>query len=90
VIIAFADYLMANENLRIEIQGHTDNVGAAASNLALSTDRAFTIYTLLTESGIKKERLAFKGLGASKPVASNESAEGRAQNRRTEFVILSK
>ncbi len=90
VILQFADYLKEHPGIKIEIQGHTDNVGNAASNLALSTDRAFTVCALLQEAGIQKNRLTFKGYGSNKPVASNETAEGRAKNRRTEFVILSK
>lgn len=90
VILQFADYLKEHPSIKIEIQGHTDNVGNAASNLALSTDRAFTVCALLQEAGISKDRLKFKGYGPNKPIASNDTPEGRAKNRRTEFVILSK
>lgn len=90
VIREFAEYLKEHSTLRIEIQGHTDNVGSAAANLALSTDRAFTVYTLLQEMGVDKSRITFKGYGPNKPIASNDTPEGRAKNRRTEFIILSK
>lgn len=90
VVNEFAEYLKEHPTIKIEVQGHTDNVGNAASNLALSTDRAFTVYALLQDKGIDKSRLSFKGYGPNKPVASNDSPEGRARNRRTEFVILSK
>jgi len=91
VIEEFVEFLKANPKLKIEIHGHTDNKGDANSNLALSTDRAFTVRDILVEKGIEEKRLvAFKGFGASKPVADNATEEGRSKNRRTEFVIVSK
>jgi outer membrane protein OmpA-like peptidoglycan-associated protein len=91
VIDEFVAFLKANPALQIEIHGHTDNVGKAESNLALSTDRAFTVRDLLLERGIDEKRLiAFKGFGASQPVAENTTEAGRARNRRTEFVIVGK
>ena len=71
----------------VEIRGHTDNVGSDKDNLALSMDRAFEVKGYLEEQGIDGRRVTAKGYGESDPVASNETAEGRAQNRRTEFVI---
>ncbi len=77
--------------MKIEVYGHTDNVGNPQSNLALSTDRAFTVRDLLVSKGIEEKRLiAFKGFGASKPVADNLTEAGRAKNRRTEFAIVGK
>jgi len=91
VIDEFVDFLKANPRLKIEIQGHTDNVGDANSNLALSTDRAFTVRDILVERGIDEKRLlAFKGFGAAKPIADNTTEEGRTKNRRTEFIIVGK
>lgn len=91
VIEEFAEYLKANPSIKIEIWGHTDNVGNEKANLALSTDRAFTVREMLIEKGIDQKRLvAFKGFGASHPVADNLTASGRAKNRRTEFVIVGK
>lgn len=91
VIKEFVEFLKANPTLKIEIHGHTDNVGNPASNLALSTDRAFTVRDKLLESGIDEKRLvAFKGFGASRPIADNATESGRAKNRRTEFVIVGK
>lgn len=87
VIDELADYLK-NNNIRIEIRGHTDNVGNPASNLALSADRAFTVYDILLKKGIAKTRLAFKGLGDTKPLVPNTNEINKAKNRRTEFVIL--
>ncbi len=91
VIEEFVSFLQANPNLKIEIHGHTDNVGNEKANLALSTDRAFTVRDILLEKGIDEKRLiAFKGFGASAPVADNSSEAGKSKNRRTEFVIVEK
>ncbi|MFT3885758.1 MAG: OmpA family protein [Flavobacteriales bacterium] len=81
-------FLKENPTLRIEIQGHTDNVGGEDKNLALSNDRAFTVREYIGAHGIKGDRLTSKGYGASKPLANNDTEAGRAQNRRTEFVII--
>jgi len=73
--------------LKILIEGHTDNVGAAASNLALSSARAAAVKAaLMTDFGIAGPRISTKGLGDTKPAAPNTTAAGRAQNRRVEIV----
>lgn len=82
--------LVNNPSLKIEISGHTDNVGSASLNLRLSEDRARAVVSYLIERGIDRDRLTYKGYGFSKPIASNETAEGRQMNRRTEFQILEK
>lgn len=87
ILTAFAEYLQANPNLYIEIRGHTDNVGSDGDNLALSMDRAFEVKSFLEKKGVAGKRVTARGYGESKPVASNDNADGRAQNRRTEFVI---
>ena len=76
--------------MRIRIDGHTDNVGRMEDNMALSNDRAFTVMTYLQKKGIAGARLSFKGHGPTKTLRSNETPEGRAENRRTEFAILSR
>ncbi len=81
-------FLRENRTIKIRIEGHTDNVGRLEDNMALSNDRAFTVMGYLQEKGIAAARLSFKGLGPTKPVASNDTPEGRARNRRTEFVIV--
>jgi outer membrane protein OmpA-like peptidoglycan-associated protein len=86
----FGHYLTINPTMKVAIYGHTDDVGVDSDNLALSTDRAFTVYEYLTAQGIDKSRLQWKGFGETKPVASNDTEDNRAKNRRTEFVILSK
>lgn len=85
-------YKMLNENptLKIEISGHTDNVGSATYNQKLSESRAKAVVDYLFDKGIDKSRLTFKGYGFNRPVAKNDTEEGRQQNRRTEFEILEK
>lgn len=83
-------FLEKNTTITIELGGHTDNVGSAKSNQILSNNRAKAVYNYLLEKGIAKERLATKGYGDVKPIADNNTEAGRAENRRTEFKILSK
>lgn len=77
-----------NPTLKIEISGHTDNVGKAESNLLLSDNRARAVVNYLVSKKIEAKRLTAKGYGLSKPVADNSTEEGRAQNRRTEMKII--
>lgn len=74
--------------IRIRINGHTDNVGTAADNQQLSRDRAKAVYSFLIESGISANRLQYAGFGEEHPVADNSTEEGRQKNRRTEFEVL--
>ncbi len=74
------------QTLKLEVGGHTDNVGTPASNLALSEARAKSVMTYLTGKGIAATRLTVKGYGQNNPVADNRSEEGRAKNRRVELV----
>ena len=90
MLTAFADYLKKNKNIKVIIQGHTDNVGDDLANYALSADRAFTVKQFLEGKGVAESRIDFKGLGESDPVASNDTEEGRAQNRRTTFKVIAK
>jgi outer membrane protein OmpA-like peptidoglycan-associated protein len=76
-----------NPDVGMEIIGHTDDTGSEEHNLKLSENRASSVYEKLVEMGIDASRLSFKGLGSSKPVDSNDTEAGRANNRRTEFVI---
>lgn len=79
--------LNENSGMQIEIRGHTDNVGADASNQTLSENRAKSVVEYLTSKGISANRLVYKGFGETTPEASNETEEGRALNRRVEFRI---
>lgn len=91
VLDEFVEYLKNNPSVAIQIQGHTDNVGNPTDNQNLSADRAFTVLEYLREKGVSKEQIkGYKGFGATQPVASNDTEEGRAKNRRTEFLIVSK
>jgi OOP family OmpA-OmpF porin len=82
------DYMNRKDDEKIEIGGHTDNVGSAASNLKLSMDRANTVRAYLLTKGISPDRVTAKGYGATIPIAENTTAEGRALNRRTEVTII--
>jgi len=81
-------YLVRKDDEKIELGGHTDNVGTAASNLKLSQDRANTVRDYLISKGIDPARLQTKGYGLTMPIESNNTAAGRAVNRRTEVKIL--
>lgn len=81
-------FMKENPEVKGEISGHTDNIGDAQANITLSLNRAKYVYTYLIEAGVSKERLSYKGYGASRPDASNDTEEGRAKNRRIEFEIL--
>ncbi|HUC80422.1 MAG TPA: OmpA family protein [Flavisolibacter sp.] len=82
--------LQDNPTVKIQIEGHTDNVGSAVENQKLSEARARSTVNYLIEKGIKGDRMIPKGFGATKPIADNKTEEGRAQNRRTELKILAK
>lgn len=82
--------LKENVKLKIEISGHTDNIGKDADNLILSTNRAKAIVDYLIKKGINSNRLAYKGYGSTQPIADNKTYDGRAQNRRVEIIILEK
>jgi len=75
-------------NLKLSIEGHTDNIGAAAANKALSRDRAASVMRAVIAQGIDGKRLGARGLGAEVPVADNRTEEGRAKNRRVELVKI--
>ncbi len=81
-------YLNRKDDDRIEIGGHTDNVGKPAKNQLLSLERSKTVMAYLISKGIDTSRLVSKGYGMTKPIATNKTAEGKAQNRRTEVTIL--
>ncbi len=87
-LASLAAWLAANPNVRVRIEGHTDNQGSAAYNLDLSTRRARGVYLELINKGIDPNRLEFNGFGFKNPIDSNETERGRARNRRTEVLIL--
>lgn len=82
--------MVENPSLKIEITGHTDNVGSAGVNQRLSEERARAVVEFLIERGVDRERLSYRGYGFDKPIATNDTPEGRQMNRRTEFEIVEK
>jgi outer membrane protein OmpA-like peptidoglycan-associated protein len=83
-------FMESNPTIRMEISGHTDNTGSLKLNTRLSQTRAESVVEYLVEHGIEADRLDAKGYAFSQPIAPNDTAEGRAKNRRVEFMILSK
>jgi outer membrane protein OmpA-like peptidoglycan-associated protein len=77
-------------NMQVQLDGHTDNTGDAAANKTLSVNRANAIRDLLVQGGVDNSLIATAGYGADKPIASNDTDEGRAKNRRTELVVVKK
>jgi outer membrane protein OmpA-like peptidoglycan-associated protein len=74
--------------MRVSIEGHTDNVGGEAANMKLSQKRAEAVRDYLVSKGIAPARLEAVGYGPTKPIASNKTTRGKAENRRTEFKIV--
>lgn len=81
------EFLQRNPDLKVELAGHTDNVGSDSYNLKLSSERAEIVKQALVDNGIDATRLTAKGYGATQPLVSNDSEEHRAMNRRTEMVV---
>ena len=82
------EWMAPKKDIKIEISGHTDSDGSDSNNMALSQKRAESVKTYLLKKGIDTKRIIAKGLGESKPIATNETAEGKAKNRRTEVRII--
>jgi outer membrane protein OmpA-like peptidoglycan-associated protein len=80
--------LNSNTGIKISIEGHTDNVGLAATNKKLSQDRAKAVMDALVAKGIISTRMSYQGWGQEKPVADNSTDDGKAKNRRVEIVKL--
>jgi len=87
IIDEFILFLNENPKITIDIQGHTDDVGDDAANLSLSVNRARVVYEYLIENGIAQKRLSHHGYGETRPLANNETEQGKAENRRTVFII---
>jgi outer membrane protein OmpA-like peptidoglycan-associated protein len=78
----------AHPELKFEVSGHTDSDGNDASNLNLSTERAIVVKNKLISLGISGDRLTTKGYGETNPISDNTTAEGKANNRRVEFLKI--
>ena len=85
-----AALLKTHDRVVVEVAGHTDSVGTDSYNQGLSERRANAVKDYLTAQGIKASRLTARGYGESRPVASNDTDEGRAENRRVELIVLDK
>ena len=88
ILNGVAESLVANDSIRVQVTGHTDNTGSLALNRRLSRARADAVRTYLISRGVAETRLTARGFGPDQPVASNKTAEGRAQNRRVELTRL--
>lgn len=84
------DLMQQNPTLKVELAGHTDNIGKAADNQRLSEQRAKAVYDYLIAHGVAADRLTYKGYGDTHPIADNSTDAGRAQNRRTTFTVIAK
>ena len=87
ILDEFIEFLKFNKAYNVQIQGHTDNAGDDNKNLVLSDNRAKSVKEYLVQKGVAVDRLDAKGYGETMPIADNGSTEGRAKNRRTEFVL---
>ena len=88
VIDEMAEMLKTNPSIKVSIEGHTDNVGNAASNKTLSEARGKAVMNAIIAKGIDKSRLSSKGWGQEKPIEDNKTEDGKAKNRRVEIVKL--
>lgn len=89
-LLKLFEYLKSNDTVKIEIQGHTDNVGTKEFNDTLSYERAESVRNYLVENGISENRISFIGFGYEKPISSNDTDSGRQLNRRVEIKLLEK
>jgi outer membrane protein OmpA-like peptidoglycan-associated protein len=88
ILNGVAESLVANDTIRVQVTGHTDNTGSLAVNRRLSRARADAVRSYLISKGVAEDRLTSRGFGPDQPIASNKTAEGRAQNRRVELTRL--
>jgi len=87
-LLLLIDFLNENKRIKIEVVGHTDITGSWDHNLVLSNNRAREVYTFLLDREVSPQRIIHYGKGSAQPIASNETEEGRTQNRRVEVILL--
>jgi outer membrane protein OmpA-like peptidoglycan-associated protein len=87
---AFANFLKARSNFNAKIIGHTDSVGSVTNNQKLSQNRANAVKEMIVSYGVDESRITTEGMGESAPRATNDTAEGRAENRRIEAELIKK
>jgi outer membrane protein OmpA-like peptidoglycan-associated protein len=80
--------LQKNAGIRIEVSGHTDNIGSASINKKISKSRALTVKNYLVSRGVEQDRIEYEGYGFDQPIAPNDTPDGRAKNRRVEVKII--
>jgi outer membrane protein OmpA-like peptidoglycan-associated protein len=80
-------FMLEYPNIKISIEGHTDNIGSLSYNMQLSQNRAKAVRDWLVGNGVEASRIKYKGYGPKKPIATNSTEEGRSRNRRVEFEI---
>lgn len=90
VLDGVAQEMVRYENVRVEVEAHTDSIGSSNYNLKLSQRRALSVVDYVVSRGVDRRRLIAKGYGSSRPIASNYTEEGRRRNRRVEFTVLGK
>jgi outer membrane protein OmpA-like peptidoglycan-associated protein len=88
ILNSVAEALVAHDTIRVQVTGHTDNTGGLSVNRRLSRERADAVRSYLVSKGVPEARLTARGVGPEQPVASNKTAEGRAQNRRVELTRI--
>lgn len=86
-LIQVSNLMVSNQNIKVKVEGHTDNVGGSNYNLDLSNRRSFWVINWLKSHSVATERLSAQGFGSTVPIASNDNEEGRQKNRRVEFVF---
>ena len=87
-LIQVADVLKEEPSRQIIVEGHTDSTGSAETNRVLSQRRADSVKEFLVSRGMQSDQITTKGMGPSEPVASNATAEGRANNRRVDIILI--
>ena len=89
-LLKLSEFLIGNQQIKIEIGGHTDYIGDDKTNVLLSSNRAKSVFDYLLKLGVSSQQLVYKGYGKSQPIESNNTEQGRATNRRTEIKIIAK